>query len=715
MTMSPHQVFRDASEAFTIPPNWSPERWRGRPVVACGLTALAVEMALRDVGEKHPLVARDPAMIEITLGEPLSSKTGGVIGCSFGGRSPEVLVGLMYATFRGLPTCSITRTEPGNSPPDVALPEPAPATHLGHIVFAAAIPILFGKPICLPAAVALPDPATLASLTDIFERGLIPIFTGIGHCLRARMLQAYWMEYLGRPAFTARYPDWTHDLLWALERSRDTRFALVTEAPINDAPELDLQDRRLERVRAWTASRGLAHCELQTEASVVKSPVLTLLATADLICSLAKNVGVLPPRELIFDDAGKRGVSVTEHMWRKRAEQVLLRPWPPLLHGCPQAHPTAPRFFCRAFGARVVDEDGQEWLDLEMGRGPNLLGYGHPHIQEALQHHVKAGAAQASLLHRTEVQVAELLADAIPNVDRVVFAKNGSDVCAAAVRAARVATGRDTVLSSGYHGFQDWFIGELGTFEGFPVDYRGHLASFELNDVAGLGSLAERHASDLACILIEPAHRLLPQPGFLEAARQLADRYGALLIFDEVVTAFRLHPGGAQAAYGTNADLVCLGKAMANGLPISALAGRQDAMRHLDRTYFSMTFQHDSLAFAAAAACLGYVRSTTVAEALQARGEAVRMAFNHAAQRHGVPARALGFAGRLDFDFPPLGVLGSEDQQRVFLGALVEHRILPAQACFVCELFTDRDLDQATDAFDLAMQRIAQAATGRAS
>lgn len=396
---------------------------------------------------------------------------------------------------------------------------------------------------------------------------------------------------------------------------------------------------------------------------------------------------------------------MSERSWRQRAERVLLRPWPPSCRAGPEA--AGPTFYHRAYGARLIDEDGREWLDLEMGRGPNLLGYAHPRIEEAMRRLASIGAAHTSLLHRSEVEVAELVCAAIPGCERVIFAKNGSDACSAAVRAARIATGRNVVLSSGYHGFHDWYVAELGHFRGFPPGYRGHLASFELNDLKGLEALAEQYAGDVACIFIEPAHRLLPKRGFLKAARRIADRCGALLVFDEVVTAFRLHIGGAQAAYGVGADLICLGKAMANGLPLSALAGRADALAHLRETHFSMTFQHGSPAFVAAAACLDHMRDGSVARRVAEHGEQIRHAFDTAARRYGLPARALGFPARLDFEFPDAGTLDGTTQANLFKSGLLAAGVLPTLACFACEMLRPADLDRAAGAFDLGMQRIA--------
>lgn len=400
---------------------------------------------------------------------------------------------------------------------------------------------------------------------------------------------------------------------------------------------------------------------------------------------------------------------VGDKSWQLRAANVLYRPFPPILLDAARLRDHCPWFYTRAKGAQVQASDGRTYLDLGMGRGPNILGYAHEVIQSAIQEHVCVGAQTASLLNPAEVEVAELLVDLVPCAECVVFAKNGSDACTAAVRIARGATGKNVILSSGFHGYQDWYVAGQEGVEGLPVSYGGFVKTFGLNDLTELEQLAEAHAADLAGIIIEPAHHTLPEPGFLEAARDLAHHYRAVLIFDEVVTAFRLHLGGAQARYGVTPDLACLGKAMGNGYPLSALVGRRETLDHLSKTYFSMTFQHDSLGFAIARACLRYLRERNVPEVIAGKGEMLRTAFDSAALANGIPARALGFAGRMDFRFPPHGVLDSLTQTDLFGEALLERNVLPTPFAFPCEQLSETDVAQATGAFELGMTRIAQA------
>jgi glutamate-1-semialdehyde 2,1-aminomutase/spore coat polysaccharide biosynthesis protein SpsF len=394
--------------------------------------------------------------------------------------------------------------------------------------------------------------------------------------------------------------------------------------------------------------------------------------------------------------------------WRRRGERVLLRPIPAALRDRPQSASRSPWYFVAALGAHLQTLDGGEYLDLEMGRGPNILGYEHP-ITQAARAAFRPATARTALFHPIEVELAEVIVSLVPCAEAVLFAKNGSDACTASVRAARTLTGRPMILSSGYHGFGDAFIADAPHVLGVPNSYRGQCESLQLNDVASLREAFERHSRNVAALIVEPAHRLIPDEAYLKECRTLCDAYGAVLIFDEVVTAFRLHLGGAQGLYGVVPDLACLGKAMANGLPISALVGRREIMLQLERSFFSMTFMHDNAAFATAKACLNYLLECNVLDRVAQTGEALRSAFDEAARADGLDARAMGFAARLDLDFPPTGRLTEAEQRVIFEGALLDHGILPSTSIFACEMMTDADVTQARAAFQHGMAAIREA------
>lgn len=408
-----------------------------------------------------------------------------------------------------------------------------------------------------------------------------------------------------------------------------------------------------------------------------------------------------------------RSRSAKEQEWRARGAAVLVQPWAPYLWNAEPLRDVMPWYFARGQGQRLWDEDGREFVDLEMGLGPVLLGYDHPVVREALYAHARTPAV-TTLLHRTEVQVAELLTEMIPSAELVVFGKNGSDACTAAARVARAATGRKVILSCGFHGIYDWFIADIMPSVGV-IPGAGYTKPFPFNDVAALETLADEHAHDLAAIMLDPANRDVPQPGYLQEVRRIADKHNALLIFDEIITGFRVHRGGAQTVYGVTPDLTCLGKALANGLPLSALVGRKDVMQLVNTVFYALTYQHDSVALAVSLACLRYYRDHDVAGEVTRRGEMLRRLFDDACAAAGLPGRAVGLPGRLDLDLGPWWMETTHQQRIVFARGLLERGVLPVRVACACEQLTDQDLERVQLAFKHGCTLVARSLEGAGS
>lgn len=279
----------------------------------------------------------------------------------------------------------------------------------------------------------------------------------------------------------------------------------------------------------------------------------------------------------------------------------------------------APLFLERGDGPHVWDLDGNRYLDYVAGLLCIVLGYRDPDVDAAIRAQLDRGIS-FSLATTLECELAERLVGLIPCAEMVRFAKNGSDATAAAVRLARAFTGRDKVALCGYHGWHDWSIGTTTRDLGIPAAVKGLSATFAFNDADSLATLLAREPGAYASIVLEPATTTAPAPGFLEAVRALADRHGAVLVFDEIVTGFRIALGGAQAFYGVTPDLACFGKAMGNGMPISAIVGRRDIMRVMEDVFVSGTFGGEALSLAASLATIDKLERGNGVERLKALG-----------------------------------------------------------------------------------------------
>lgn len=280
----------------------------------------------------------------------------------------------------------------------------------------------------------------------------------------------------------------------------------------------------------------------------------------------------------------------------------------------------SPYFADSASGSRVWDVDGNEYIDFINALLSVTIGHAHPRIIEAVAAQLGKGTI-FSLSHRLEYEVAELIVDMVPCADMVRFGKNGSDATAGAIRLARAFTGRDHVLVCGYHGWQDWYIGTTARHLGVPKATRALTHSIPYNDIAALDAALATHEGMVAAVIMEPMNVAEPAPGYLSAVKECAHRAGALLIFDETITGFRFDNGGAQALFGVTPDLATFGKGLANGFPLSAVAGRRDVMMLMEEVFFSFTMGGETASLAAAKAVLTMLREEPVVATLRKRGE----------------------------------------------------------------------------------------------
>ena len=303
-----------------------------------------------------------------------------------------------------------------------------------------------------------------------------------------------------------------------------------------------------------------------------------------------------------------------------------------------------PERIVRASGCRVWDADGREYVDYVMALGAVALGYGHPAVNRAAEQAIAAGVV-GPLAPVLEEELAEALCRRIPWIERVRFLKTGAEAVAAAVRLARVATGREKVLGCGYHGWLDWCQGA----EGVPVATRALYAELPFNDAERTRRLIRDAGDRLAVVVIEPVVVAEPTREWLDVVRAETTRVGAVLVFDEIKTAFRLAVGGAAERYGVSPDLVVLGKALANGFPLAAVGGRADLMAAASRTWISSTLATESVALAAAQATLDVMEREAVPVHLRAVGTRLLHGLHRLYKTHGEHVTGVGGIAEMCF------------------------------------------------------------------
>ncbi len=326
--------------------------------------------------------------------------------------------------------------------------------------------------------------------------------------------------------------------------------------------------------------------------------------------------------------------------WRARAAAVIPggtstgSKRPDAMFGAGHAGPT---HIAEAVGCRIRTTDGQWLIDLTAALGAVSIGYADPAITDAVCRAAARGPA-AGLPFRDEVTLAERLRDLLPCAEQSRFLKSGAEACAAAVRIARAHTGRDRVLGSGYFGWLDWWSPAAGVPAGAHADYT-HLP---FNDRQAWSEALDAAGDCLAAVMVEPFVEMLAHADWLRDLRAHCDHVGAVLVFDEVKTGFRLHRGGAQTVIGVTPDLTTLGKAIANGYPLAAVTGRAEVMAAAERTWISSTLSTELVSLAAAHAVLDHHAARDVCAELAATGAALRATISAAARSAGASLDSTG-------------------------------------------------------------------------
>jgi len=363
-----------------------------------------------------------------------------------------------------------------------------------------------------------------------------------------------------------------------------------------------------------------------------------------------------------------------------------------------------PIYAARGQGAYLWDVDGNRFLDFILAYGIIVLGYCDPDVDEAAIEEIRQGFA-FPLTRPVQNELAELLVEVIPCAEMVHFFKTGSDATTAAVRLARIVTGREKIVRWGYNGWHDWCcLREAG----IPRHVREDVLTFRYNDLDSLEDVLRAHRDQVACVIMMPLEIEPPQPGFLAGVKELAHQHGAIFILDEMRSGFHLALGGAQEYYGVTPDMATFSKALSNGYALSVLAGRRDLMSAMSQTYVSSTFFTNSIAMAAAVATIRKLQREQVIPHLWRLGQGLMDGLEELAHDLGVEARTVGVAPMPFLTFTYADPEVRETARYVFYREMVRGGVLlhPNHHWFVCAAHGEHELAHTLEVSEAAFRAV---------
>lgn len=401
-----------------------------------------------------------------------------------------------------------------------------------------------------------------------------------------------------------------------------------------------------------------------------------------------------------------RDLKVTESLRiLEKAKQVIPCATQTLSKGYTQFSVGAmPLFLDSAKGCRVYDVDGNEFIDYAMGLGAFILGYTDPDVNHAVKVQLEKGST-FTLPHPLEIEAAKLITEVVPSAEMVKFGKNGSDVTSAAIKAARAYTGREKIIVCGYHGWQDWYIATTERNKGVPAIMKKLIFSFAYNDIETAARIISEHKNEVAGLIMEPASVDPPKDHFLEEIRLLTKKHGIVLIFDEVFSGFRWSLGGAQEFFGVTPDISCFAKAIANGLPLSAVAGCRDIMQEFEEVFFSPTYGGEALSLAAAVATIRKLKREKVHNHIWEIGNYLKQEVNLLITKHNLEkyVEIKGYAPKTVFNFQSTAQADALEMKTYFQQECAKRGVLFVGYHLASLAHTKEDIDLTLQVYDEVM------------
>ncbi|MFW5981955.1 MAG: aspartate aminotransferase family protein [Halanaerobiaceae bacterium] len=373
-----------------------------------------------------------------------------------------------------------------------------------------------------------------------------------------------------------------------------------------------------------------------------------------------------------------------------------------------------PVYFDSGKGARMKDIDGNEYIDFLAGYGPIILGYREEEVDEAVIRQIRDKGFCFSLTQAVQNRLAEVLVELIPSAEKVIFLKTGSAAATLSIRLARAYTGRTKIMRCGYHGWHDWCVEVKG---GIPEKLYEDVYHFEYNNLASLENLLLKHGDDTAAIIMTPIGHPLgnkieePEPGYLEAVKNLSRKYNTVLIFDEIRTGFRVAMGGAQEYYGVTPDLSLFGKAMANGYAIGAVVGNKEIMKMAEKEVFvSSTFFPNSLSFVAALKTIEIMQFNNVLDNIWKKGREFLEEIKSLTEKYQVGAEVSGIAPMPYITFARDADKVYKEKREDFYRQLIRQKVFmqPYHHGYICYRHTAEDLEYSIKAIEESLKYLAE-------
>ncbi|MEM0513889.1 glutamate-1-semialdehyde 2,1-aminomutase [Pseudoalteromonas sp. YIC-827] len=394
-----------------------------------------------------------------------------------------------------------------------------------------------------------------------------------------------------------------------------------------------------------------------------------------------------------------------------------------------------PLFITHAEGAYTFDADGNKYIDYVGSWGPMILGHNHPQIKQAVHEAVERGLSYGAPTE-AEIEMAEKVKELVPSIDSVRMVNSGTEATMSAIRLARGYTGRDKILKfeGCYHGHADSLLVKAGSgaltlgvpnSPGIPEDFAKHTLTVSFNNLEEVKAIFAKYPEEIACIIIEPVagnmNCIPPVEGFLEGLRAICDEYKSVLIFDEVMTGFRVALGGAQAYYNITPDLTCLGKVIGGGMPVGAFGGKKEIMDYIapvGPVYQAGTLSGNPIAMAAGLKALELLSEPGLHEELEAKSKAICEGFQAAADKAGIPLTTNYAGGMYGFFFTDADKVTSYQQAtecdlerfKRFFHLMLEEGVYLApsafEAGFVCQAHDDEAIAQTIAAAERAFAKL---------